>query len=274
MDDRRRVDDHFDLVVRDTEEPVRLDQLETLVRQRRRVHSDLSSHRPRRMCERLLHRHREEFLTRPASKRPAGGGQHERVDGVGLAPPLETLVDRGMLAVDGDQPPAATVKRRAGERAARDQALLVRQRQSDAVLERPERRADAGEADDRVQDDIRPGRLEQRRRVSTDLGQRTGVRGDDLVARTRARRDRAQLEVGVGVDDLERLTTDRSGCSEESDTSHHVSVYELRAHVTRDRARGGRRRRPVPRRRASRGGRGSRRGRRAGARSPLRTRLA
>ena len=51
---RARMNDDLDLLVRDAEEPVRLDQLEPLVRERGGVHSDLSSHRPGRMCERLL----------------------------------------------------------------------------------------------------------------------------------------------------------------------------------------------------------------------------
>ena len=54
VDDRRRVDDHLDAVVRDGEEEVRLDHLEALVGERRGVDRDLRSHRPRRVRERLL----------------------------------------------------------------------------------------------------------------------------------------------------------------------------------------------------------------------------
>ena len=76
-----------------------------------------------------------------------------------LGPPfLEALEERRVLAVDRQDPAAAARLRRGRELAGRDEALLVREREVDAVLERPERRVDAGEADDGVQDDVRAGR--------------------------------------------------------------------------------------------------------------------
>ena len=48
-----------------------------------------------------------------------------------------------MLAVDGEQRAAAAALGGEGELAGRDEALLVREREVDAVLERPERRADS-----------------------------------------------------------------------------------------------------------------------------------
>ena len=55
MDDGRRMHDDLDPLVVEPEEVVRLDQLEALVRERRRVDRDLRPHRPRRMREGLLH---------------------------------------------------------------------------------------------------------------------------------------------------------------------------------------------------------------------------
>ena len=54
VDDRLRVHDDVDPLVRRAEQPVRLDHLEALVHQRRRVDRDLAAHRPGRVRERLL----------------------------------------------------------------------------------------------------------------------------------------------------------------------------------------------------------------------------
>ena len=100
------------------------------------------------MRERLRRRHVLELGARAAAERPAGGGEHERVDGRRVAA-LEALVERRVLAVDGQQQAPAPLPRRERELAGGDEALLVRERERDAALERPERRADAREADDR-----------------------------------------------------------------------------------------------------------------------------
>ena len=91
----------------------------------------------------------------------------------------------------------------------------------DAALERPERRGQAGEADDRVQDDVRLGALEQLGQVAADLRQRR-----EPVDRLRARGGGDELELGVRVDDLERLAADRAGGAEEGDAFHLLEVYE------------------------------------------------
>ena len=54
-----------------------------------------------------------------------------------------------MLAVDRQEQPPAAPMRGHGELARGDEALLVREGERDAVLERPEGRLDAGEPDDR-----------------------------------------------------------------------------------------------------------------------------
>ena len=83
-----------------------------------------------------------------AAEGAAGCGEHERLDRLGRSS-LETLKQRRVLAVDRQEQPAAAPMRGHGEFARGDEALLVREGERDAVLERPERRLDAGEPDDR-----------------------------------------------------------------------------------------------------------------------------
>src|SRR5581483_1248990 len=117
-----------------------------------------------------------------------------------------------VLAVDRDDAAAAV-----DELAARHEALLVRERERDVVLDGPERRVDAGEADDRVQDDVRRGAFEQLREVAADLLQRRV----HVVERRRAGRRGAELERRMRLDDLDRLAPDRAGGAEEGDALHY-----------------------------------------------------
>ena len=89
-------------------------------------------------------------------------------------------------------PTAAPLLRRERELARRDEALLVRECEVDAVLERPERCVDAGEADDGVQHDVGLRPLEQLGQVAADLLERRV----DVVERCRAARRGAELEPG------------------------------------------------------------------------------
>ena len=157
-----------------------------------------------------------ELGARAAAERPAGGGEDDRLDRLGCAP-LEALEDRGVLAVDREQQAAPAALRGDRELAGRDEALLVRERERDAALERPERRPDAGEADDRVEDDVGLARVEELGGVAADLDVLDAVRGREVVERLRARRERAQLELRAALHDLERLAADRAGRTEESD---------------------------------------------------------
>src|SRR4029077_17281366 len=100
-----------------------------------------------------------------------------------------------------------------------DEALLVRKREGDPVLQRPERRVDAREADDRVQDEVGLRSLEQLDDVATDLEVLDAEARRDLVERLRAGRQRTQRELGIRGDDLERLAPDGSGRSEQGDAS-------------------------------------------------------
>ena len=88
------------------------------------------------------------------------------------------------------------------------------------MLERPERRVDAGEADDGVEHDVGLRALEQLGQVASDLLQRRV----DVVERRRAGGHGAELELGMRLDDLDRLAADRAGGAEERDALHPPSV--------------------------------------------------
>ena len=127
-----------------------------------------------------------------------------------------------MLAVDRQQPAPSPLPRGEREVAGGDEALLVRERQVDAALERPERHGQPGEAHDRVEDDVGLGALQQLGQVAADLGQRR-----EPVDRRRAGRGGDELEVGMRVDDLDRLAADRAGGADEGDPSHTLSKARI-----------------------------------------------
>ena len=104
--------------------------------------------------------------------------------------------------------------------AGRDEALLVRERERHAALERPQRRADPREADDRVEDNVRLAPLEELDGVAADLGVLDAVLGRKAVEWRRARLQGAELELGMRLDDLDRLAADRAGRAEERHASH------------------------------------------------------
>ena len=185
--DRPRVHDHLDLLVREPEEVVRLDELEPLVREGGRVDGDLRAHRPGRVRERVLHGDVAELVAAAAAKRAARGGQDEGVRRTPESRPSRHWNAARVLAVDGQQAAAAPTARGEREVAGRDEALLVGEREVDAVLERPQRRREPGEADDGVQHHVRLGALEQRDRVAADLRVRHAVLGRERVERRRRR---------------------------------------------------------------------------------------
>ena len=77
VDDALRVDHHLDRVVGDIVEPVRLDHLQALVRERRRVDRDLRAHPPGRVAEGLLRRDRRRDPRGVVEERAAGRGQDQ-----------------------------------------------------------------------------------------------------------------------------------------------------------------------------------------------------
>ena len=192
MNDRRRVHDDVDVVIRQVEEEMRLDQLESLVRERCRVDRDLRAHVPRRVRKRFAWCDAFQVLARSPAERPTRGGEHEGVDLVGR-PAFEALERPRVLAVDGNETPSPALLRVESKISGRDEALLVREREIDAALERPQRCGETGEADHGVEDEIRCGPLEQLGQVAADLRQ-----GREPVDRLRARGGGAELQFGSG----------------------------------------------------------------------------
>ena len=93
---------------------------------------------------------------RAPAKRPARGGQHELVDRArSLAG--QQLVQRGVLGVDGQDLRAGRLGERHHELAADDERLLVGEREVDPLAERGDGRAEAGGADERVEDEVGAG---------------------------------------------------------------------------------------------------------------------
>ena len=177
------------------------------------------------MGERLLRGHVRELVAGAAAERPAGCGQNEARDACAVAP-LEALVERRVLAVHGQEQPSPTLVRGDGELAGRDEALLVGERERHTVLERPQRRPDAGESDDGVQDDVGAAALQQSNGIPADLGVLDGMLGGELPEWRRAGLERAQLELRMLGDDFDRLPADRPRRPEDRDTFHAARMPE------------------------------------------------
>ena len=164
-------------------------------------------------------------VTPARSRGPARGTG--RPDAVSTSPTtvcgvaaLEALEERRVLAVDRQQEPSTPLPGCDRELAGRDEALLVRERERHAVLERPDRRAHSGEADHRVQDDVGRAPLEQRDGIAADLDVLDAVLRRQSVEGRRAGLQRAEREIGMRGDDVDRLPADRSGRTEQGDASH------------------------------------------------------
>src|SRR5437879_5654019 len=100
VDDALGMDADRDRVQGQAEKVVRLDDLEALVHQGRRVDGDLWAHRPTGMVQRLLHGHvvEVELRTRPEGASARGDDETAHVRAL-LAP--QALPDRAVLGVDG-----------------------------------------------------------------------------------------------------------------------------------------------------------------------------
>src|SRR4029077_18961207 len=108
-----------------------------------RVDRDFRAHPPRRVRERFLGSHRCELVARVPAERPAGAGENERGDLLRRAS-LEAREERRVLTVDGQDAAVAAPLRGERELTGRNEALLVREREVDTALERPQRRVNAG----------------------------------------------------------------------------------------------------------------------------------
>ncbi len=158
MDDRLRVDDDGDALIRHAEEVMGLDRLEALVHQRRRVDRDPPAHRPGRVRERLLDADPGEIGA--TAERPAGGGQDQALDRAGLRGP-DQLEQRRVLGVDRKQPRPGCLGQRRGQLAADHQALLVGEGDVDPLAERDDGRPEPGRADHPVEDEVGAGAGDQ-----------------------------------------------------------------------------------------------------------------
>ena len=142
--------------------------------------------------------------------------------------------------VDGHDLAAALVAHLRDDRAARDQALLVGQREPLAVPQRAERRREAGEADDRVEHDVGLGMrgelLERRGVVAAEAGrigteaELRGLRRERLGVAARGQRDEPVI-VRMAAQHVERLATDRSRRPQNHHAARHT-VAQPRAEVS------------------------------------------
>ena len=100
-------------------------------------------------------RHLGQLGRRAPAERAAAGRHDQRLDRVGLLA-RQQLLQRRVLGIDRQQLRAAARERLPHERAARDEALLVGERDVDAGLERGQRGVETRRADDGVEHDVRP----------------------------------------------------------------------------------------------------------------------
>ena len=117
---------------------VRLDDLEPLVHERRRVGGDDEPHVPGRMRERLLGRDIRQLIAGAPAERTAGCREHQPAHLAVLAR-AQRLRDRRVLGVDGDDLPGP--RRRCHQLAADDERLLVGEREGGSGLEHRQGRA-------------------------------------------------------------------------------------------------------------------------------------
>jgi hypothetical protein len=186
--DGLRMDEHLELVGREPEQVMRLDEFEALVHEGRRIDVDLGAHRPGRVAGGLDRRGARDALPRPSPKRSAGrrdGRRGDILDRTGR----ERLRERVVLRIHRLDRHSKAARVGHEEDPGADERLLVRERNALPRLQGRVRRAQAGRAADRRDNDvgITLGRIED--------GSRPGARGDsracqpalELLARGRCR---------------------------------------------------------------------------------------
>ena len=153
VDDRLRVHDHVDPVVRRSEQVVGLDQLEALVHQRRRVDRDLAAHVPggcASACSTVT-------SSSSARMRPRNGPPEAVSTSLstvpGRSPAISWCSAECSESTGIDLRPGGLGQRR-DELAADDQRLLVGQREVDPLPGSPRRRPQPGRADERVEHEV------------------------------------------------------------------------------------------------------------------------
>ncbi len=173
------------------------------------------------MGECLLRSHVAQGLASPPAKRATGCREHQPSN-LARVPRAKRLSDRRVLGVDGHKLPRAS---EAGDKLTADnEALLVRERERLARLERGQRRCKADRPGDAVEHDIG---LDIPCQLSSFLGSDARVLnaelcrlgGQKLSVRARAETDHSEA-IGIVAHHLERLNPDRPRRAEDHDAAH------------------------------------------------------
>ena len=244
VNDALGVYDDVDVIGIQIEEPARLDDLEALVQQGRRVHADLGAHLPGRVGERLLGCGGLHLLERGLAEGSPRSGQHDPSQGLTRVPG-ETLLDRHVFGIERHDARTRALGFLEHELPGRHEDLLVRERHLGAAAERGEDRLQTEAAHQRPDHEVTRlgGHLDQALRAVDDAD--GGVRqGLPQTHRSLARVDRDQaraellgllqqeLHVGTGgqrrdlesipepPDDVQGLGPDRAGRTEDADGLH------------------------------------------------------
>src|SRR5229473_1477281 len=149
---------NVDRLVGQAEEKMRLDDLERLVHQRRRIDGDLLPHLPGGMAQRLVHRGVGHAGGRRGAER-ATRRREDQARHLGRLPARDALQCRAVLGVDRHHLAAALARRARHELARHNQGFLVRQGHPLAGPERRQRRLEPRRPHDPVHHDlhVRPG---------------------------------------------------------------------------------------------------------------------
>src|SRR5215208_5868252 len=125
--------DHIDAVVRQTEQVMRFDDLERLVRQCRAVDGDLTAHAPRGMLQCIRERGVLDRICIPIAKGPTRCCE-DHAPHLHVATACDALQHCAVLAVDGYYLALTARARGLDEMPTHYQALLVRERNAFAGL--------------------------------------------------------------------------------------------------------------------------------------------
>ena len=102
VNDRLRVDDDFDSLGGNIEQPSRLDDFQALVHESGRIDRNLLPHRPVWVLQRLLSGYPEELVHLHAAKWPSGGSQDNLLE-IFFPPGFQCLKNCGVLGIDRQQ---------------------------------------------------------------------------------------------------------------------------------------------------------------------------
>ena len=146
--DRLRVHHDVEPVRRQAEQIMRLDQLQSLVHQTRRVDRHFRPHHPVGMGERFFARGRADALGAPFAERAAGSGYGHFLDRVRIAR-ADRLEQGVVLGIHRQQRRPRATRRLHHRFAGADQRLLVGERDRAPGRDRGEGRSQPRGADDR-----------------------------------------------------------------------------------------------------------------------------